>query len=346
MSTRAGCWAPVVATFVIGATLGGCSHAETPVGAAREPIINGVLDTSHDAVVVVAGPSITCTATIVHTDGSMGAALTAASCVDAVTVTHVLQGDDVASPDVTHSIVDTEIHPGWDPSGPVNDFALVWFTGASAATPAMPVVGAATDPSAPGLAVTALGYGLSGPPPGTSDTRRRRIGLTLGTVSSTELTLDVSSGGPCSGDSGGPVLADVGGVETIIGVSSYGDASCESFAVAGRVSSVQPWLADALGIDPCASGGCDAGAPASDGGAPPPDAGAIPDAGASSDAEVFADASVARDGGSVIGDRRERDRGCGCVAAGAPATPIPLSGTAALVVSAIAWRRRRALSRR
>lgn len=320
------------------ATLASCVPGEAPAGAARRRIINGTLDTSHQAVVVVAGSSTACTGTIVFVDADRGAVLTAAHCVDGVDVSAVLVGDDYMSSSATFfSVTSTEIHPDYDPTGPSNNFALVWFSGASSSTPVMPVVAPSADPSAAGLSTTVVGYGLAGPAPGSPSSQRRSFTLTLGTVTSAELFLNVTSGGPCSGDSGGPVLADVGGTETVIGVVSYGDPSCATTSVAGRVSSVQPWLVDTLGVDPCGAGGCDAGT-GGDAGATV-DAGTARDAGAPTDGGAGTDASAARDAGGTAAARR--DRGCGCVVAGGSRTPAPVPlGLALLAIACIRLRRR------
>src|SRR5690606_25517477 len=56
--------------------------------------------------------------------------------------------------------------------------------------------------------------------------------------------------GPCSGDSGGPNLVDLGAGERVAGVTSYGDEACTEYGVSGRASSVYNFITDFTGIVP------------------------------------------------------------------------------------------------
>ena len=46
----------------------------------------------------------------------------------------------------------------------------------------------------------------------------------------------------CSGDSGGPVLATINGVETVIGVNSFGFVYCIGAGNSTRVDAYVPWV--------------------------------------------------------------------------------------------------------
>ena len=73
------------------------------------------------------------------------------------------------------------------------------------------------------------------------------------------LCFDQTNGkGKCEGDSGGPSFAMIGGVQTIVGTTSFGDQNCAMFGVDTRTDIEHDFLASHLpGID--GGGCCDAG---------------------------------------------------------------------------------------
>lgn len=50
------------------------------------------------------------------------------------------------------------------------------------------------------------------------------------------------NGGPCSGDSGGPLFVNRNGTWFVGGVTSYGDYYCEYYGVSTRVDAFQSWI--------------------------------------------------------------------------------------------------------
>ncbi|MBO4351200.1 MAG: trypsin-like serine protease [Proteobacteria bacterium] len=60
---------------------------------------------------------------------------------------------------------------------------------------------------------------------------------------------DLEKGGPCNGDSGGPLLADVNGQKLVMAVVSFGDANCESYSVSTTIADHYPWLKKQLKLD-------------------------------------------------------------------------------------------------
>jgi MYXO-CTERM domain-containing protein len=56
--------------------------------------------------------------------------------------------------------------------------------------------------------------------------------------------------GPCSGDSGGPNLVDLGNGERVAGVISYGDQTCATYGVSGRASSAYDFITAFIGNAP------------------------------------------------------------------------------------------------
>jgi secreted trypsin-like serine protease len=91
----------------------------------------------------------------------------------------------------------------------------------------LPAAGA-LESSAP-ASVTAVGYGYYGREPGGKkaaflfDGARRFVSSPVAKVKQFELKVDTTEGGPCFGDSGGPMLAGA----TLVAVTSWGDRRCE-----------------------------------------------------------------------------------------------------------------------
>ena len=56
------------------------------------------------------------------------------------------------------------------------------------------------------------------------------------------LLQNLEKGGPCSGDSGGPLIVDVNGQKQVMGVVSFGDANCEIYSVSMSMPDHYPWL--------------------------------------------------------------------------------------------------------
>ena len=101
----------------------------------------------------------------------------------------------------------------------------------------------------PGLAVTQVGYGetSNNGPAGTLET----VGQTTVSCSSIGLSgadadllcFNQTNGtGKCSGDSGGPSFANIGGETTEVGVTSFGDPNCTSFGADTRVDAEKAFL--------------------------------------------------------------------------------------------------------
>jgi hypothetical protein len=233
MQLRLAPWSTVVVALL------GCGSADAPFeGGTRDtqsPIINGVADTTHPAVVFVQGKNNTgCSGTIIHKAGSSAFILTAAHCGDPA---YVLQGDNHETPDLFYSAVKFARHTKWNGTPPNYDFMMVQVTGATAATPVIPAMSSAQDKLASGTQIRHVGYGKSGPAPGTKSSQRNQILGKLSGVQSITVTYDQPNGGPCSGDSGGPQLT-TSGSELVASVTSSGDTGCAQGGTSGRVSVV------------------------------------------------------------------------------------------------------------
>lgn len=60
--------------------------------------------------------------------------------------------------------------------------------------------------------------------------------------STSQISYSQEDGGPCSGDSGGPLFVNRSGQWYVGGVTSYGDYYCEYYGVSTRVDAFQSWI--------------------------------------------------------------------------------------------------------
>jgi hypothetical protein len=218
--------------------------AAEPIGRTSSAVINGQLDTTHQAVVAIVlqqgQQGGICSGTIVKTDPTthIGWVVAAAHCVDIPPV-FVLQGDDFSQSNVLrYDVIDYKADSRYGGQvGSPYDFAVLRIAGVDATTPTIPLV-SASDGLAVGTPVVSVGYGrtsLIASGAGTENTVRRRVAKTLGQVGQM-IAYDMQNSGICQGDSGGPVLVTQGGVEKVAGVHSYVQGDCNGVGVSGRVS--------------------------------------------------------------------------------------------------------------
>ncbi|MDB5220132.1 MAG: hypothetical protein JWO86_8059 [Myxococcaceae bacterium] len=235
-------------------TLAACSSTDVPTAPRADAIertssaiINGQLDTTHQAVVAVILQQGTegglCSGTIVKVDpvSHVGWVLAAAHCV-AIQPVYVLQGNDFSQQTSTlqYDILDYKADPRYAGQvGSPYDFAVLRILGVDASTPTIPLV-SASDGLAVGTAVESVGYGrttlIASGTPTTDNTLRRHVAKNLSQVSQSAIAYDMSTDGICQGDSGGPVLVTQGGVQKVAGVHSYVQGDCNGTGVSVRVS--------------------------------------------------------------------------------------------------------------
>lgn len=219
--------------------------AEETTRTTSSAIINGEVDTTHQAVVAIAlqqgNQGGLCSGTIVKVDPTthIGWILTAAHCV-AIPPVLVLQGNDFSQTTGTlrYDIVDYAADSRYNgQTGSPYDFAVIRIAGVDASTPTIPLV-ASPDGLAAGTNVLSVGYGrtsLIASGPGDDNSIRRHVAKTLSQVGQ-EIAYDMRNDGICQGDSGGPVLVTTGGTEHVAGVHSYVQGDCNGTGVSTRVS--------------------------------------------------------------------------------------------------------------
>lgn len=148
--------------------------------------------------------------------------LTAAHCLEGASSIDILFGtttDKFAF--VTAS--SWNIHPSFSRSNFTDDVGIV-HSPVSLPVPNLPIL----TSSAPkiGDKVSIFGYGATSG--GASVDGKLRVGsMTIGGVDSNKIYayFDASTSNTCSGDSGGPMLLQVGGQQAIVGTTSYGSST-------------------------------------------------------------------------------------------------------------------------
>lgn len=239
-----------------------------PVIHGEQPIIGGTADDVSHATVALApqGSLAICSGTIIAKNGSTGYVLTAAHCIQGdphasgypnnppPPIALVLQANDYdncfqgqgnpALCDAVYSVINVQVHPGFPTSllpmnqTIVDDFAIITFTGATAATPVVPP--ASSDGLVVGENLELSGYGLTSYPNGFT-TQRHHVTLPLDQLFGLQLAFNQAgppNQGSCNGDSGGPAYKLVGGQQQVVGVTSFGDQGCATIGVYGRVEAV------------------------------------------------------------------------------------------------------------
>ena len=240
---------PCFAALLAAAPLA-CSAPET--GASASAIVGGDADTTTRGVVLVeihgSNPSdgwSDCSGTVI----SPHVVVTAAHCLDTALlgfgpdpIFHVYVGDDIyASPPASdfYGVSQTIADPTFDASTVAktgHDVGVVVTTDALPITP-IPFVRTALDASFVGQPVRLVGFGLTDFADASSDGRRNSGSTTAAAMDDLQITTADALPSGCEGDSGGAMLATLGGVETLVGAISHGVAAeqCKGASMAERI---------------------------------------------------------------------------------------------------------------
>ena len=86
---------------------------------------------------------------------------------------------------------------------------------------------------------------------------RRGASIVLDAVLPRELAYEVDGAGACYGDSGGPLLQDLGRGERVVGVTSRGTAlDCQGVDIATRADVLGTWIRRVSARDACIGDDC------------------------------------------------------------------------------------------
>ena len=324
----------------------GPSAAPDAVGEAAAPIFGGTKATGDPAVVLLVSCPLdestldTCTAALI----APTVLVTAAHCVDPGThgghAFGVFTGPDASAyanitqlkPELA-KVKSVHVHPEYDTAPPFRaDIAVVVLDQPITAAP-LPINRSALSPSLVGGAERIVGYG--------------QVQYGKYNVIKHEASTVVASIGPvdtvvvgdlkhrsCIGDSGGPALVKIDGVETIVGVDSYAETSGCLEAASYRRMDVYTAFLDQYAPPPAppVDGGLGDGGAGGGGSGSGGEGGSGGDGGATSTATSSSGGSESSSGG--------------CAISSAPWVDSGAISAAALLAAAALWRRRRAARRR
>lgn len=301
----------------IGLEAAGCDGDDRSTAS---PIIGGVASDEAAVVMLVSYPTdqstlLTCSAAVI----APKVLVTAAHCVDPMThpnhVFGVYLGAD-ATADATPQKIASKVvavakatmHPDYDRDPPFTaDIAVVELAEALSVPP-LPVATAPLPASIAGAEARIVGYGethYDDP----SYVRLEAVTKIAAVDAGDTLTVGDAIHRSCVGDSGGPALSTIDGVETIVGVDSYADlAGCLEPAHYRRTDTYAAFLAPYL---------------------PPTGEG-----GASSSSTTTASSGSGAGGGAATDD------GGGCSAGGPPSSSA-WAGLAVAAIALVVVRRRR-----
>lgn len=235
--------------------LAGCTGAAAGPDVIEEDIIGGTADTSDPAVVLLymtvpgqSGGSL-CTAEVI----SPHVVLSAAHCTGgenpAITnaVWRVYPGSDFGKATAADLLAVKEAHynPKFDinnlPAG--NDVGVAILQNALPSTIVpLPYNHTSMDTGFDGKPVRFVGYGLDNGTAQTGAGVKRTTTTTLSDHSALLLHFADTAHETCNGDSGGPALMTLGGRETIVGLTSYGDVNCAMGGWDTRVDAMAAWI--------------------------------------------------------------------------------------------------------
>jgi len=234
--------------------LAACGSTDRPqFTLSRRPIINGSVDTTHNAVValvmrVYGSDEQFCTGTVVNTR----AILTAGHCIREMgiqpTEAQIFFGQTVGSGGQKIPVSAGYVHPNYYLSTdgkPVNDVAVLILSQDAPVAP-MAWKQEALD-NIGGQTVTLVGYGVTDAPSQTGNGTRRVIQQSVTDIDDMYIYYGNGYSGTCQGDSGGPMFLNVGGLETVVGVTSYGDQSCVQLGANTRVDIYASFIAQYAG---------------------------------------------------------------------------------------------------
>lgn len=246
-----------------GLTACGADASDPRLGRLSQSIFGGDLDPDHPQVMLLFDQAgLVCTGTNIRSEGGSGFLLTAAHCVTEVLPGGgvaplppeqllVVPGNDFALSPVAFVGTAIAVEPGYVGGFAADDIAIVrYFTGAVAA-PVVETLGAADDALAVADELLLIGFGDT--EAGGVNTERRRVARDVAGLDGELVVYSQQDGsGACFGDSGGPGLTSVGGVERVAvvisgGVESAGQPACSSgIGVATRVSGYEGFINGAL----------------------------------------------------------------------------------------------------
>jgi secreted trypsin-like serine protease len=229
----------------------------------EQPILRGVVDEDHSAVMLLASRAgFLCSGTVIHVEQGSGFLLTAGHCVTeesprggalvpiAASDFVVVPGTDFAEGTLEYPVDTVSVEPSYDGSFAADVAVLRFSFGADPAPSVIEPLSSDEDRLAVADALLLVGFGQTEVDEG--NTERRRVERQVDALDEELVVYSQEDGkGACFGDSGGPVLATLGGQERVAavisgGVDDTGDGCSGGLGVAMRVSAYEGFIQGAL----------------------------------------------------------------------------------------------------
>jgi V8-like Glu-specific endopeptidase len=249
----------------------GAKEQQPVVAEDAQPIIGGEADTGDPGVVAVYAQQIGATSGFLCT-GSVIAptvVLTAAHCVSPEETGAGARFVVLTAANVNkrggQQLAVREVHanPRWSPDALENghDEGIVILQEPTSIAP-LPFNRKPITAAMVGAPLRLVGYGLNDGVEQTGAGVKRQAMTKLHAVDGALLQVGDRKKGTCNGDSGGPAFMKLGGVETIVGTTSYGNATCTDGGFDARVDVdldfIEPFLTAAACAPTCAGRVCGA----------------------------------------------------------------------------------------
>ncbi len=208
-------------------------------------IVGGELDDAHPAVVYIAESGFSCSGALV----APTIVLTAGHCTyDGDPAHYTVSGGVEARdlPDWTRAVTAVVQNTAYDPVNLRHDVGLLFLDEEPPVEPIPWLRGRDDGRYEDGTPIVAVGYGTAGGTQGDDRGTRRRVEMEILKATESKFRFGGDGENVCSGDSGGPILAEVEGRETIVGIAAAADEACAEVGIAMRTDDNAEFLAPYL----------------------------------------------------------------------------------------------------
>jgi secreted trypsin-like serine protease len=226
--------------------------AASTVSAAPKPaVINGTADSGDPAVVMFvswdpspAGYYDTCTAELI----APTVLITAAHCVDPSTHPNYNFGLFLQSDGTNFTfaglspVKSVAANPSYNATASTDDIGVILLAAPLPGITPLPFLHTADESAWVGQSARIIGYGRTNASDANSAYAKYQATTTVASLSASYIVVGDTSKHDCTGDSGGPALVTVNGVETIVGVNSIGPTNCTSASSFTRLDLVASWV--------------------------------------------------------------------------------------------------------